>query len=509
MVSSRKWRLKINTISSLIFQLTSIICGFVLPRLILKQFGSQVNGLVNSVTQFLHIITFLELGVGAVVQSALYKPLAEKDDIQISRIIRSASKFFSQIAFILLGYVIVLVIIYPILVNRDFDHFYTATLILAMCISSFAQYYFGVVDRLLLSADQRGYIQYNAQTITLILNTLSCAILIKLGASIHLVKLTTSVVYLLRPIFLRAYVNKNYNIDRRIEYSGEPIKQKWNGIAQHIAAVVLDQTDIIVLTSLSTLTNVSVYSVYHLVVYGVKSIFLSLTNGIQSLMGEMLAKSEFDKLKKLFGWTEWLIHTFTILIFGITGILVVPFISVYTKGINDANYIVPVFAALITIANAGHCLRLPYNILILAAGHYKQTQWNYIIAALMNILISVVTVQAWGLVGVAIGTLCAMFYQTIWMAFYDSKQILNIPIGSFIKHLVVDLLTVVIGSFLTFWIPLRSETYVSWIILAIIDTIIWGLVVTGVNFIIYRVYMAKVVIAIRKKISSFFIRRSV
>ena len=34
------------------------------------------------------------------------------------------------------------------------------SLMLKMSISSFAQYFFGIVDRLLLNSDQRGYIQY-------------------------------------------------------------------------------------------------------------------------------------------------------------------------------------------------------------------------------------------------------------------------------------------------------------------------------------------------------------
>ena len=62
--------------------------------------------------------------------------------------------------------------------------------------------------------------------------------------------------------------------------------------------------------------------------------------------------------------------------------------------------------------------------MILAGGHYKQTQNNYIIAALINIVVSVLAVKKWGLVGVAIGTLIAMFYQTIWMAIYDSKNLI-------------------------------------------------------------------------------------
>ncbi len=486
MQSQRGRRLKLNTISSLAFQVTTLICGFVLPRLILGSFGSEVNGLVNSITQFLHIIAFLELGVGAVVQSSLYKPLADADDDGISKIITSANKFFVKIAIILLAYVVVLIFIYPAFVNSSFDHIYAATLILAMSISSFAQYYFGVVDRLLLTADQRGYIQYTAQSLTLLLNTAACAVLIKLGASIHVVKLSTSIIYLLRPFFLRLYVNRNYNLNRKIQYDEEPIKQKWNGIAQHIASVVLDQTDIIVLTVFSTLTNVSIYSVYHLVIFGVKNLFLSLTNGVQSLMGEMLARREMDNLRRFFDWTEWLLHTGTIFVFGCTGVLILPFVQVYTKGVTDANYIVPLFAILITIAHAGHCLRLPYNILILSAGHYKQTQGNYIIAACMNIVISILTVRAWGLVGVAIGTLVAMLYQTVWMAFYDSRNILESPISGFFKHLFVDAICVIIAGIITYRIPLKNVNYVYWFLLAVVDAVIWGSVIIGVNYIFYK-----------------------
>ena len=82
----RKILLLKNTFASLLSQITALVCGFILPRLFLEYYGSSVNGLINSITQFLGVISFLELGVGAVVQSSLYKPLAAQDNNQISRI---------------------------------------------------------------------------------------------------------------------------------------------------------------------------------------------------------------------------------------------------------------------------------------------------------------------------------------------------------------------------------------------------------------------------------------
>lgn len=496
---SKGEKLALNTVSSLALQVVSVICGFILPRLILETFGSDVNGLVNSITQFLGVITLLDLGVGAVVQSALYKPLADNDTNMISKIYVSANKFFRRLAEILLVYVVLLMIFYPMLVNKSFGHMYTALLIAAICISSFAQYYFGIVNSLLLNADQRGYIQYVAQIITLILNTFACYIIIKLGASIQIVKLTTSLIFLLRPLFLVFYVKKHYSIDKKITYTEEPIKQKWNGMAQHFASYVLNGTDNIVLTMFSTLGNVSIYSVYNVVIIGVKNALLSVTNGFQSLIGEMLAKKETMKLNAFFGFVEWFLHTGTTLVFGCTGVLIVDFVRVYTYGINDADYIQPLFAVLITIANAGHCLRLPYNILILAAGHYKQTQSNYIIAMILNIVVSIATVKMWGLVGVAIGTLIAMAYQTVWMAKYDSKNIICWPFKNFLKQCGVDAITVIIASLATFKIPMLSVSYVSWFLLAIEAFGIWLIISIVINTIFYRERVLSIFIRVKRR----------
>ena len=113
----------------MIAQITTLICGFILPRLFLQHYGSEVNGLVNSISQFLSVIAFLELGVGAVVQSSLYKPLAEKDNQQISKVMVSANKFFQRLACILLVYVISLMIIYPFIANLIFFFIYKSKFI--------------------------------------------------------------------------------------------------------------------------------------------------------------------------------------------------------------------------------------------------------------------------------------------------------------------------------------------------------------------------------------------
>lgn len=493
---NRKNKLYLNTGFAIINQVVTLICGFILPKLYISYFGSSVNGLVSSITQFLGFIALGELGVGAVVQSSLYKPLAYKDNLKLSKIIISSEKFFRKLSFILAIYIIGLCIFYPLLVNKNFSYEFTVILILAISISSFAQYFLGMTYQLLLNADQRSYVPLGVNALSLILNTIVCVILIKLEFSIQFIKLISSLIFLLRPLFLMLYVKRNYNLNKKIVITKEPIKQKWNGVAQHISTVVLNNTDIMVLTLFSSLDNVSVYAIYNLVVTGVKQAFLTLTTGISSLIGNMLAKDEIELLNKTFSKLEWLIHTGCALLFGITLVLIVPFVEVYTVGINDVNYIVPVFGCLITLAQAVYCIRIPYNIVVLAAGHYKQTQVSAIIEMCINIIVSCVLVIRFGLVGVAIGTLLAMSYRTIYFSWYLSKNILFRSIKYFYKHVFVDIISILLIFVLTSSIRMTQITYIAWVIYATKVAFVALIIVLAINILLYR----KIIISFVKDI---------
>lgn len=360
----RKKSLALTTIFSLIYQVVVVICGIILPKLYMKYFGSELNGLVTSITQFLGFITLLEAGVGNVVQSSLYRPLAQKDDAEISKIIISSNRFFRKIALILAVYVAGLMVFYPFFVSNQYDWVFTATLILIISISSFAQYFFGISYQMLLNADQKGYVRLVLQIVTLILNTVVCGILMSLGFSIHIVKLSTAAIFILRPLGMNLYVKRHFNLDLSLKLEGEPIQQKWNGLAQHIANVVLINTDVTVLTLFSNLINVSIYSVYHNVVYGIQNLVTAFTSGLQALLGDMYAKKERELLVSTFERFEWLIHVLIEIAFGCALVLIIPFVKVYTADITDANYINIPFAVLITLAQASYCLRLPYNIMV-------------------------------------------------------------------------------------------------------------------------------------------------
>ena len=148
----------ISIISGFTMQVVAVIYGLIVPRLIIAKFGSGVNGLIASISQFLGYIVIMEAGFGPVIKAALYKPLANKNNEEIASIIKTSKRIFKRISYIFLGYLAVLCVVYPTIINTEFEFIYTFSLIIIVAVETFAEYFFGMTYRLYLQADQKSYI---------------------------------------------------------------------------------------------------------------------------------------------------------------------------------------------------------------------------------------------------------------------------------------------------------------------------------------------------------------
>lgn len=492
-----------NITFSLISQVITIICGFVVPKLIISIYGSNVNGLISSITQLLAFITLLEAGFGSVIKSLLYKPIANKNKEELENILKSSERIFRTISYIFIIYIIILCIFLPLFFNNSFDNLLTLSLVIAISISTFFEYYFGITYRLFIQANQQNYIVSIIQIVTLVLNTLMIVLLIRLNASITIVKLFSSIIFLLRPIIQNIYANKKYKINLKNVKSNYKIRQKWDGLVQHIAHIVHTNTDIIIITLFCPISEVSVYSVYFLIINSIKNIICySFVSGIDSIFGDMIAKGEKDKLDSSFKKYESLYLTISSIIFICVFYLIVPFIKVYTKGIMDANYMRPTFAYIMVIAEFIYVIRQLYYSLVKVSGHFKETKKGAIVEALSNIIVSIILVNKLGIVGVAIGTLIAMIIRTTEIVCYTSKYILNRSIFYFIKRFIMIVFEFLIIAFIINLIPLiEINSYFTWIVEAIIIFMISLITIAFINSIVYKNEFKELITILKNTIS--------
>lgn len=475
-----------STITSLGLEIVTIISALIIPRMILSFFGSEVNGLVSSITQFLGYATLLQMGVGGVIRAELYKPLADRDNIKVSRVMKATAQFFTKIAWGCCLYVVILSITYNKFIGQSFDFFYTAFLILIIGASTAAQYFWGFPYRSLVIADQKGFIYDFLQIVCVILNIIITIVLILLGCSIHIVKLASSIVFCIQPIVLKMYCKKYYKLDFSVEPDEKAIKQRWNGAGYSLADFVHRNTDVFVITIFSNLKLVSVYSVYAIIYNGVNSLITMCTNSFGAAIGDMIAKKEIDILKNTFNIYEFITHVVSSIVYAVAMIMIIPFVKIYTSGITDINYIEKTFAVIILTAELIFCLRQPYQTIVTSAGHFRQTQKGAFLEALINILISIVLVSRYGLIGVAIGTLVSMIYRTLDLIFYVKKHLIPISLVKVLKRYIISAVSIIIPVFIMNYITFQIDSLIRWFIFAILLGILTLIEVIIINRILYK-----------------------
>ena len=472
MAKSRTKKVADNVLASVLSNVINLLCGLILPRLVLQNFGSAYNGITTSISEFISYISLMQAGIGGATIAALYKPIAKKDYDSVSEILSATEKYMRKIAGIFVAFVVVFAFVYPTFIVKEFDWLFSSTLIVIISISTFVQYYFCFTYQCLLNADQKGYILLFINSFTIILNTFISAILINSGFGIHMVKLGSSIVNVIPSLFVYFYVKNKYPIHKVKNPDSNLISQRWSAAAHEVASFVNDNTDVVVLTLFATMSDISVYTVYHYVTKSIKKIVTSFTVGFGHAFGDMYAKDEIDLMNKNMGIFELLVYSFTTTFCAVCMVMFIPFVELYTKGVDDANYIWPAFAATMTLACAFDCFRVPYKSIVYSIGHYKQTRKDAIIEAVIHVSVSTLGVIKFGVVGIALGSLCAMLYRTCFFAIYLSKHIINRNIWIFIQHIISSLLIILFVYLISRIYMVAINGWLMWVVYAAITTII-------------------------------------
>ncbi|EOS25355.1 hypothetical protein C804_04454 [Lachnospiraceae bacterium A4] len=478
-----------NTVASLFSQLIGIICGILLPRLMIFGFGSELYGTTVSITEFLGYISLLEGGIGGVARAALYSPLSEHDTNTINLVLASIRQFFKKIALIFIGYTFILACSFQYIASSySLDWEFTFCLVIVISLSNLAEYYMGISNSILLHAAQQGYVIRLLQSVTTIFNILLTCVLIHYNCNILSVKFFYCFLHIIRIFILNKYVKNRYGV-KKIPAQADYLKQKWDCLGQHIAYFLHSKTDFFVLTIFVSSAEVAVYSIYSYIMTSLVTLTGFFTSGSEAVFGNMIARHERGHLIQFFDFMEFLIHSVVIIVFTTGAIMIMPFIRLYTNTFTDAEYYRPVVAGLLLLAEGIYCLRQPYHQLTIAAGEFKSTKKAAFIEAGLNILLSLILVHKQGIVGVALATVIAMLYRTIYYVLYLSKNIIKRKMFTFIKRWCITAINTCTILLCLHYLPIQvqeAHNYIEWIKNAVIVFCFSALVTSTYSYLFYK-----------------------
>ena len=477
----------LNMLSGLLLQFFTLISGFILPKIVLAYFGSEVNGLVSSLNQFLSYITLVEGGITGVIVANLYKPIVEHDDRKISSVLVTADRFFKKIGLLFIGYSVALSVAYPLVFQTGFGFGYVCLLTLILSLNLLIQYMFSLTLKTLLNADKKGYIVNLTQTGIVIFNIILALLSVMVCPSIHLLRLISGMLFILQPVVFGRYVRRHYKLDRSAEPDNSLIRSRWNGFAINLAAFIHNSTDVTVLTIFTNLKTVSIYSVYGLVSTGIKQLINACLSGIAHTVGQAYAKKDWKELNQKLDSYEYVVFVLVFFLFTVAALLITPFVQLYTMGITDTDYYQPLFGFLLLASEALYLVKLPHLDLAYAANKFRQITVPAYMEAGLNIVLSVVLVRWLGLIGVALGTIAGMAYRMVFHVYYTSRIIPGRAQHIFYRKLLLFATGAGAGFFLCRRLmPFYKVTLVSWLAHAVVYSVIVAGMLSAVSIILIK-----------------------
>jgi hypothetical protein len=495
-------RVQRNIIVNFFLQIVGMISGIVLPHFIISIYGSTLNGLIGSIGQFLFYAGLVEAGVGSAAMIALYTPLLNHDYKSMSGILSAVSNKYRISGIVYTIIIIGIALIYPLMIRGQVNYIFTFFMTVILAANGMIDYFLIGRYKVLLMADQKYYIINFVKIFATCALTIGSVFLLKCRVSLLIVKGIGSFLHLIEALVIKKYVHVKYPNIIFNEKSELKFKQQKSVMVQQICMVITYNTDLIVLTIMlpaNSLQEISVYSVYAMILSFAKNFMSVLYVGISAAFGNIYAHKDLQKLNRKFRQYELIFDIFLFLMYSCVVALILPFVKCYTGNITDVNYVRMDLAILFSLNGIVAQIKDSHSTLIHeGCGKYKETEKYAVYEAVSNITISVILAAKSGVAGVLTGTLISHLFMDYGVIKCTCREILP-EMGKITKKRIIRNGTLFVILSL-FEIRRTGEicTWAGWITSAIGITVFNGAIILCINYLFEKEEIREVFYSLRK-----------
>lgn len=492
-----------NLTYGVFFQLITTILSFINRTVFINTLGVEYLGINGLFSNILSVISLAELGLQNIVVYSLYKPLSNNDKHKVAALINFYKRIYHYIALFMAITGIMLIPFLHILVKTDVNIEGLKIYYLLFLANSVVSYMF-IYKSSIINADQKQYLisKYNI-VFKLLLSILQICILIVLKN--YILYLLIQVIFtFLNNIYISKKANEHYPYIKEkyvlIKSEKEKIfKDVKSMFSYKLGGVLLNSTDNIFISALKGTKLVGYYSNYLMIISVINMFINMIYDSIYNSIGNFNANANYKRKKEIFDVT-------LLLYMWIGGLC---FIGLYLL-LNDVITIWLGSEFLIDKNTIGIIVLNFYLPIILypiwsfrnTTGLFKETKYILTFTAIINLILSYILGNKYGLIGILLSTSIARLLTSFWYepyilykkvfkscgSQYFIKQIVNLFIVIFniyicslvfnifkginITNLLLKTLIVIIISNINFYIIYRNTKEFKYIFKNIILKII-------------------------------------
>ncbi len=398
----------LNVMVSMLSKVIMLVAAILVRRYIIRYLGNGINGLNSLFLNMLDVLSLAELGVGEAITYCMYRPIVEQDLEKTSAIYNSLRKIYNGIA---LAVLMIGLMIMPFLDHFAKDYqsigmklqFPFALMLSSTCIT----YLYGP-ESALLSAHKKQYIvtaiyaagrilQYVLQILVLIFTkSFICFLVVRIFSAVCQMVLT-------KVLTTKQYGHLMHGKQRIDRDTADEIRKNVGAMFMHkVGAVFVGSTDSILISAFVGMEILGKYANYTTIVTSMTGVIGMLFIPLTAIIGHMYFGADREQFRRYFHF----FHGFNLCVATI-------FFLGYYSVINDLisilfgdNQELP--RMIILVVTISYFIQFSRRSLLLfrdATGLFYCDRWKSLVEGIVNLILSWIFVQFWGIVGVLAATI--------------------------------------------------------------------------------------------------------
>lgn len=413
---SRVYNSSINIIWGIARQLVLLILAFSTRTIFVRLLGAEYTGVSGLYSNILTVLSLAEFGVGNVLLYSLYKPLKQNDISQIKALLIFYKKIYTVIALVVALVGVALVPGLRLIVNSNLPQDELIIFYLLYLANSVASY-FAVYKTTLIQADQSVYLKNIIQTLFMVAQYSLQIIVLLVWQNFELYLCIQVLCTLGQNIVLSQITNKKYPflLDSSITLAQIDKKQILSDtksmFVYKLSSVLINNTDNILISTILGTVVVGYYTNYYVLITYVNLFINIIITGITASIGDLNAEGDRNK--------SFLIFLKLLFVFNlVAGFCTNCYIAIVQDFMNlwlgnqyllDEKFILALMSNfyLVTVISPVWMYRE-------TMGLFKQVKLVMFVAAVINIVLSILLGMHFGLSGIILSTTISRLVTIAW-----------------------------------------------------------------------------------------------
>lgn len=433
-------------------QILSILMGFFTRWMFIALLGKEYLGVSGLFTNVLSLLSLANLGFDTAIIYSLYKPLADGDVVSVKGYMHVYKRVYRVVGATVFVLGCILMPFLPHLIKGTVtipENIYTIYLLFLF--QSASSYFFSYKQSLLTASQQNRVISLYHSIFMVLRNigemavlfffhayipTLICIIVFQLAENAWIARVTDK-----RFPFLTDPSAGEISVDQK-----QALKENVKSLFLYkISGTIISSTDNILISKFQGLASVGLYSNYVYIVDVIRTFLSYIFYSMTASIGNYNATESKDANEKMFYnlfFASFWLYGFT----GIClGVLLNPFISLWI----GEDYLLPSWTVFIIIVNyytAG--VQYASTTYREVTGLFKVGKYRPLIAALINLVVSIILAYPLGISGILLGTIISRVCVYFWFDPYIiHKKLFNRKLKYyFVTYLLYALISLGVGA---------------------------------------------------------------